>query len=46
MLGAIQSGIIRSSAIFVDILNNVFTYKMIKLGLFTPRDRMSQGRPP
>jgi len=45
-LGAIQSAIIRSSAIFDDILRNLFTYKKIKFALFTTRDRLGQGRPP
>jgi len=36
----------RLSAIFVYILLRLFTYQRLKLGLFTPRDRQRQGRPP
>ena len=35
-----------SAAIFVDILRHLFTYKRLKLGLFIPRDRLGQCRPP
>jgi len=41
-----MSAEIRSSAIFVDILRHLFIYQRLKLGLFTPRDRLGEGYPP
>jgi len=35
-----------SAASFVDILRHLFIYKRLKLRLFTPGDRLGQGRPP
>jgi len=41
--GALLSAKIRSSDIFVYIVRQLFTYKRIKLVLFTLWDRLGQG---
>jgi len=38
--------VIDPAAIFVYILRHLFTYQRLKLGLFTPRDRLGQGQSP